>query len=207
MAKLSSKRKLKKGQQRLIGDLDRLAAFLKKEWQNESDRGVVISNFSVIDETLYALLRKKLATPMTENDPLLDGPTAPIGSFYAKLLLAKSLGLISESLFQDLNTLRELRNAFAHNIRGASFSTPSVRQLITKFDHLYKGMVLPDVAPWERARFLAIILHFLAELHDKRSQIKKIRRAKLEYVYVEKIVANALGYEVIGILQKSDSSL
>lgn len=95
----------------------------------ESDRGFVLVGAARLDELLEKLLRAKLlaCAPSKEKDLdfLLTKPLAPLGSFSIRILMARALGLISESARQTLEALREVRNVCAHveNWRAEKIAT------------------------------------------------------------------------------------
>jgi hypothetical protein len=50
----------------------------------------------------------------------------PLGSFWAKIQLSFALRIISQRTYEDLETIRELRNMFAHQYGAADFNDPAV---------------------------------------------------------------------------------
>jgi hypothetical protein len=92
--------------------------------------GVLVAS-AWIEDSLEALLRANLAPDPKGADRLLrtDGP---LGSFAAKVSLAYSLGLIGPDMRDDLDTIRSIRNEFAHFRSGVSFRDQSVRSRCKK---------------------------------------------------------------------------
>lgn len=58
----------------------------------------------------------------------------PLGSFSARISLAKALGLISAKEALDLHKLRKLRNQFAHSSIPLGWSHPRIKALTATFD-------------------------------------------------------------------------
>jgi hypothetical protein len=52
------------------------------------------------------------------------------GTFSAKILACRALGLIGEELATDLNTIRKIRNNFAHSTNVARFEDQSTVDLV-----------------------------------------------------------------------------
>ena len=87
----------------------------------ERGRGAVLVGVARVDEALERLLQAVMA-PDTERDDRLFRPDAPLGSLGAKVALARRLGLIDEAVERSLQTLRRVRNAFAHSTASASLA-------------------------------------------------------------------------------------
>lgn len=101
--------------------------FLIQEFEKESDRACVVLAASLLDSALETVLSTYLVPVATGPDTLLDGATAPVGTFSAKIDLAYRTGLISSRFARDLHLIRRIRNDFAHNISSCSFEDASVR--------------------------------------------------------------------------------
>ncbi len=93
----------------------------------ESDRGCVLVGAALLEERLEELFRavfnrnsasKKLQDSLFESN-------GPLATFSAKVKLAYSLGLVDKSIFDDLETVRRIRNEFAHSAEEVDFSGSS----------------------------------------------------------------------------------
>ncbi|MDD9900930.1 MAG: MltR family transcriptional regulator [Alphaproteobacteria bacterium] len=96
-------------------------------FNSETDRGKVLIALSYIDE----LLRRTLLAFLTENDvslKLVDGFNAPLGTLSTRNAIAYSLGLILDIEYQDIETLRKIRNLYAHNVH-TSFENEKIINL------------------------------------------------------------------------------
>lgn len=108
--------------------VDIFAKFLK-EFQNETDRGCAIMAASSLDEKLKTILYNFLID-CKQTRELIDGYSAAIGTFSSRLNLAYSLGLISDYEYQDCNTIRKIRNDFAHKFElDFSFANEKIQNL------------------------------------------------------------------------------
>jgi hypothetical protein len=95
----------------------------------ESDRGVAIVGAAYLDENLAVLLESFLIEDEQRVHELLGaGQFAPLGSFSARTKAAYCLGLISKNEYEDLNTIRGIRNDFAHQRKDVSFAHADVEQ-------------------------------------------------------------------------------
>jgi len=93
----------------------------------ESDRGAVIVAASILDESLGEILKAFLLQPAANNDGLLDGAYAPLGSFSAKIELSFRLGIISKSIRRQLMLFKSIRNDVAHRLSVASLEDETCR--------------------------------------------------------------------------------
>lgn len=96
-----------------------------EEVLNNSERSGVLTAAAAFEVLLERLLLKFLV-----QDTSTSKNIAEKSNFAHKINLCFSLGIISEREKDDLNTVREIRNAFAHNIFGCSFRNPDVSKLI-----------------------------------------------------------------------------
>ena len=87
----------------------------------ERGRGAVLVGVARVDAALERLLQAVMAAD-TKRDDHLFRPDAPLGSLGAKVALALRLGLIDEAVERSLQTLRRVRNAFAHSTASASLA-------------------------------------------------------------------------------------
>lgn len=95
---------------------------------HESDRGCVLVAASMLESLLEQDLRREVSRNGMSNRYINHAFDAngPLGTFSAKILIAKGFGLINEQVFQDLMVIRKLRNQFAHSIDLASFADEKV---------------------------------------------------------------------------------
>ena len=102
----------------------------------ESPRGSVLVACSFLDRQLRDIIDVFL---IAESDKglLLDGFNAPIGTFSARIVLAHCLGLISDEEKADCDTLRRIRNEFAHN-HHARFEDRKIIDLCRNLHHSAK---------------------------------------------------------------------
>ena len=73
----------------------------------------------------------------SDKDALLNGFNAPIGTFSARIKMAFCLGLITDEERSDANTMRKIRNEFAHDHK-ASFEDQSIIDLCNNLHHSAK---------------------------------------------------------------------
>lgn len=89
----------------------------------ERGRGAVLVGAARVDAALERLLQAVLLPAPGSTDPFFQ-PDRPLGSFGARITLAARLGLIEPPVEQALQTLRRVRNAFAHSTTTATLTDP-----------------------------------------------------------------------------------
>jgi hypothetical protein len=122
----------------------------------ESDRGVAIMAGSLVENTLRTAVACRLADPGADMmKTWFEGPTAPFGSFAAKIKLGRAMGIYAEKMEQQLSLLKDIRNAFAHRSRPLDFRHPVILDACVKLSPR-KGM--PDDPNPARVRYEAVCM-------------------------------------------------
>lgn len=94
---------------------------------DESDRGMTLIATSFLDELLGRIL-ESFFVEGEDASRLMKGFNAPLSSFSSRISACVALGLINAREGAELNTLRKIRNQFAHQI-NVSFSDNSICDL------------------------------------------------------------------------------
>jgi hypothetical protein len=84
----------------------------------ESERGMTVLVVAELDRVLEVVLKSYLA-PGKARDNLFSGGTPPLGTFSARISVARALHLIREDEYELLHLIRRIRNEFAHNPNAA----------------------------------------------------------------------------------------
>lgn len=111
-----------------VRNLTNKFAKLRREMIKESDRGLALYATAHIDNELESVLRKKLIGSEQHLNEIFSF-NGPVGTFSAKIKLTYSLGLIDKVIMDDINTLRKIRNEFAHSAQTLSFETQKNKDL------------------------------------------------------------------------------
>ncbi len=125
----------------------------------ESDRGCVLFAAAYLEEALKDLLCCSLVKNKHIENDLFDG-TAPLATFSAKIKFAYYLGKISAVSRRDLDTIRAIRNNFAHSPKVISFTEQSIADRCKNLEFSYHDA---DATP--RERFTAAVFGILADVH------------------------------------------
>ena len=111
-----------------------------KEFLNESDRAAVILGASMIDEQLYQILKKYFPYVPENKDKLLLNHGA-LYYMYSRNQMVYRLGFIKRGMYNTIEVIRAIRNAFAHELMECSFKSPQIIKLVDKFPANIKNSV------------------------------------------------------------------
>jgi hypothetical protein len=125
----------------------------------ESHRGCALAAAAFLDERLKQLLGASFIPECVEE--LLEGGAAPLGTFTARILAAKALGLLPPKAARDLHLIRKIRNEFAHNLDCASFEVPEVTSRCRELYYCFSNPQRP------RSRFTNATTGILAVIDFK----------------------------------------
>lgn len=94
--------------------------------EQESDRAVAIIGGTRAEDALeFALTRKMRRLSSSDSDGLFVGDS-PLATFSAKIKIGYAFKLFNSDTRNELDKIRELRNAFAHSRRRLTFKTKQV---------------------------------------------------------------------------------
>ena len=132
----------------------------------ESERGAVLISASYLEGQLKEIIAAFLCE-VDASEKILDGGfNAPLGTFAARIAAAAALALISENEYQDLETIRKIRNKFAHNHRK-TFLDQDIVDLCRNLK--FSAQDYADVVVDTRGQFttasVALILNFVNRPH------------------------------------------
>lgn len=107
-----------------------------QELKGSSDRAIVITLGAFLDSVLEYLLASQMRPAATEEEFEEAFTTnGPLGSFSNKIKVAYLFKLIDESVRDQLEAIREMRNACAHAKRPISFSNPELANVGKRILH------------------------------------------------------------------------
>ena len=90
-------------------------------FQDETDRACAVLGAAQLDYLLAKAIEKYLPRGHELSDELLFKPEAPLGTFSSRISMAYALSIISKETKEYLNTIRRIRNDFAHRMEIHSF--------------------------------------------------------------------------------------
>lgn len=131
------------------------------------DRGLVLSLSAFAEDSLGTLLTAFML-PSDAATKLVEGFNAPLGTFSGRIKAAYSLGLITKTQSDDLESLRKIRNEFAHTWQAIEISKPNISALIKKMSFSRIDDHFPET-PKEKLR--SSITCLLIELSSTVNQL------------------------------------
>lgn len=114
------------------GDLEDFSTFLA-EFQEETDSGAALVGAALLYLKLADALRA-LMVSVNAAEAFLDGATAALGTFSARIEAAFALGLIDDHERRECDLIRKVRNEFAHRPHGFDFQDQKVPPFATSFN-------------------------------------------------------------------------
>ncbi len=149
-----------------IVKLDDIKGFLE-EFQGETDRAAVVLGAAYVDECLKQLMTGFLIDDSTKVANLLEGA---LESFASRISASYCMGLISEDEYHDLQSIREIRNGFAHDLHGLSFSTPWIKNKCAELQLPREAPLWPGSQPGARNQFTVTIALLALQLRLRTLQ-------------------------------------
>jgi hypothetical protein len=149
-----------------------------------ADRSAALIAGVILDQALQEAISTHFVTlTATERTKLFEGDherEAILGSYYARIYLAYALRIVGPDTLEDMNTIRSIRNAFAHFHGELSFETLEIATLceFAVFEQFgnENWMTLENRVPTTpREKFLAtvylLVLYLQTAPRDKRPKV------------------------------------
>ena len=165
----------------LANQYPHLADFLRllEHLNRESERGQVLICSAFIDDLLVKVIHAFLIEGPSANK-LLNGFNAPLGSFSARIEAAFAMGLIISPEYQDAQTIRKIRNEFAHAV-DVSFQNPKIKQLCANLNFSAKDYKDVVVAP--RGQFSSAATGLILNLTNRPHYVSQSRLRPRRWPY------------------------
>lgn len=120
------------------GKLDDVIDDFFEEVKSGSDRSVSIVLAALVEDNLTDFIRSRLVKD-DELQSRFFGPGGVLGDFATKIHTAYLLGFISKAAWKELDTIRRIRNDFAHKLKTSKFTSQSVQARCAQLS-LYKHL-------------------------------------------------------------------
>lgn len=79
------------------------------------DLSAAITGVALVETSLERVLTSRLRTLTKEEQERLFGTRGPLGTFDAKIQIGYAIGALTKPLTEELDTIRQIRNVFAHS--------------------------------------------------------------------------------------------
>jgi DNA-binding MltR family transcriptional regulator len=141
---------------------------------------------AIIEHALERLIVSKLDKTGPELLGQLFQNRGPLADFYSKLLIAEAFGIIGPRFAAELNSIRAVRNTFAHSKTLVTFDTPEVAKEVNALRSVsaVKGVLgfIPNVDNQGWFGLIVIMFYHTLDALQTRSMdayIEEIRNSKL----------------------------
>lgn len=131
---------------------------------SESDRGCALFAAAYLDDALANLLRALLVQGRALDEELFRS-TSPLGTFSSRIKFAYYMGKISPQERRDLETIRSIRNTFAHTSEAVDFETQSIRDRCANL-----SLTFHTEDARARAKFTSSVTALLARVHMRTAR-------------------------------------
>jgi len=145
-----------------------------EEFQSESDRAAAVLGGVFIDRHLRKFIARFLIEDEKEVDLLLGSDKAferPLATSGARRRAAYCLGLITKAQYHDLKMIEKVRNHFAHNLHGLSFTDEQIKSWCNSLKT--PKMLLPDAALSPGDSFLIAVYSLATSFRLKAISIEE----------------------------------
>ena len=153
----------------VFGAVNRLLAVIRED----DERGLVLSIAAFAEECLGRLLLTYLRDGPAAKE-LVEGFNAPLGTLSARIKACQAVGLLTDDQYRDLEFMRKVRNEFAHNWEGCSFSQQNISAWVAG---MAESRTSSEPAETPKAKFRANVSHILIELEYLRSTLGPGKRS------------------------------
>ncbi|WP_305825787.1 MltR family transcriptional regulator [Massilia brevitalea] len=135
---------------------------------SESDRGCALFAAAYLDKALAELLRSRMIQDKRLDEDIFSSQ-APLGTFSSRIKLTYYMGMITVEERKGLDTVRSIRNHFAHHPDVAQFSDQMIRDKCLNLfpQEMAGGLNTP------RLRFVGAIAFLLGKIQGSMLESKK----------------------------------
>jgi hypothetical protein len=162
-----------------------------------SDRAVAIIAATLLEDRLTRTLKARFNENKKITDELFK-VSGPLGYFGTKINVGFLVGLYGEPFRRELETIKDIRNAFAHSLQVRDFKTDKIRGLINNLKILEQYVEGPAPGGFTGTKFT------LAELGGRPITLFKAdREASLARPRERFIMATAVLSHLLASLNES----
>jgi len=141
---------------------------------SESDRGCALFAAAYLDNALSKLLSACMVQGKRLEEDLFSGQ-APLSTFSSRIKLAFYMGKIAESERKDLDSIRGIRNEFAHHPEQLTFENQSIRDRCANLNHNWRGKYVGPRTKFN-ATVSALLINIVVETIQSTSPNDKEER-------------------------------
>ncbi|WP_324026552.1 hypothetical protein QSV08_03280 [Maribacter sp. BPC-D8] len=151
----------------------------KSQILNESDRGLILIIAAYIEDVLKEVLEIKLIGGQKHKRELFNF-NGPLGTFSSKIMMSFSIGLINSEEQFEINTIRKIRNEFAHTSNIIDLETQKINNLINGLK--FHPNDIPNLSNKEKLIFsFSVVLGKLLSLKEMGNKLEEFQNKTISF--------------------------
>lgn len=149
-------------------DSVKLDDLLSDAIQDPNEMAAVLMIGSLLDSTLQKFILARFPRPPDDIKGDMFGSGSPLREFSSKIKIGYAMGLYGPKTRKDLDSIREVRNNFAHTLQPINFETTEVINVCKRIKFLNRAHDEGEIFKWDlsprgrfqmNAAFLTILFH------------------------------------------------
>jgi hypothetical protein len=156
-----------------------------RDLYKNSDRAAAIMAATLVENRLAATLKQRFRPNVPVQNEMFRS-SGPLGSFSAKIKLAHLLGILSEEGYSDLETMKNIRNRFAHYLDIKDFDSQRIADWCKNFQ-------LIDVCVYPAGTKDPVINRLPGDWFTVPDHEEKMKSPKWRYLLTAMLFSGALG--------------
>ncbi len=128
---------------------------------DESDRAAAIMSAALLEDRLEKKIRQHVRQSSAKHDRAYNvlanifRPSGPLGNFSIKIQFGYLLRIYDEIVLRELDTIKDIRNLFAHELTIRSFGNTRVKDLCNNLRILERYFV--EVVEWQSDPMIPVV--------------------------------------------------
>ena len=103
-----------------------------KNVQQRTHSTTVIASAAIMDTQLEKCLKKAMRPMPKKMYEEIFEPMRPLGSFASKITMTYALRIVEKGVYNQLELMRKIRNAFAHSTESLHLGSPEIAPLLER---------------------------------------------------------------------------
>lgn len=147
--------------------------------RSEPDRGCALVTAEMFSELLESVIANRFVDDPCICKRMLSDGMAPLGSFAARINIALLLGLIAKEVHAVLHSIREIRNAFAHEPTRITFGSKPISDVCHGLPNGFDPGPMPrrgvtKKARAARMRFMSAASYCMSAIMTERWNVTRL---------------------------------
>jgi len=114
-----------------------------EELLQQTDRGAALIAVAYVEERLKAAIKTRMSDDKNIQKNMFKN-SGPLGTLSAKIDLAFLMGIYEKEIHKMLDTIREIRNEFAHTPHPRNFNSERIKALCNNIEFKSKTVLVEE---------------------------------------------------------------